>query len=93
MLILRDGVPITEDDQRVNVISRHPAGLADLEQGRELKVSGQRTVQWCKIVDGKGGKKEGLFEWVFEVGAGAEVTIETEWDVKAPVSLRWVEST
>ncbi|KAI0252907.1 hypothetical protein BJV78DRAFT_1281252 [Lactifluus subvellereus] len=92
-LVLRDGVPITEDDKRVNVILRHPAGLADLEQGEELKVGEQRTVQWCKVVDGKGGKKEGLFEWVFEVGAGAEVTIETEWDVKAPVSLRWVEST
>ncbi|KAI0252908.1 hypothetical protein BJV78DRAFT_1281253 [Lactifluus subvellereus] len=92
-LVLRDGVPITEDDKRVNVILRHPAGLADLEQGKELEVSEQRTVQWCKTVDGKGGKKEGLFEWVFEVGAGTEVTIETEWDVKAPVSLRWVEST
>ena len=92
-LVLRDSVPVTEDDKRVNVILRHPDGLADLEQGRELKVSEQRTVRWCKIVDGKGGKKEGLFEWVFEVGAGAEVTIETKWDVKAPVSLRWVEST
>jgi uncharacterized protein (TIGR02231 family) len=92
-LVLRDGVPITEDDKRVNVILRHPAGLADLEQGKELKVSEQRTVQWCKVVDGKGGRKEGLFEWVFEVGAGAEVTIETEWDIKAPVSLQWVEDT
>jgi uncharacterized protein (TIGR02231 family) len=92
-LVLRDGVPVSEDDKRVNVILRHPAGLADLEQGQELWVNEQRTVRWCKVVDGKGGKKEGLFEWVFEVGAGAEVTIETEWDVKAPVSLSWVEST
>jgi uncharacterized protein (TIGR02231 family) len=91
-LVLRDGVPVSEDDKRVNVILRHPAGLADLNQGQELKVNEQRTVRWCKVVDGKGGKKEGLFESVFEVGAGAEVTIETEWDVKAPVSLRWVES-
>jgi uncharacterized protein (TIGR02231 family) len=92
-LVLRDGVPVSEDDKRVNVILRNPAGLADLAQGQELKVSEQRTVRWCKVVDGKGGRKEGLFEWVFEVGAGSEVTIETEWDVKAPVLLRWVEST
>ena len=94
-LVLRDGVPVSEDKNRVNVVLRRPEGLAELEQGEELKVgegSGEkRTVRWSKVVDGKGGKKEGLFEWVAEVGAGEEVTIETEWDVKAPVSLRWVE--
>jgi hypothetical protein len=64
--VLRDGVPVSEDDKRVNVILRHPSRLADLEQGQELKVNGQQTVRWCKVVDGKGGKKEGLFEWVCE---------------------------
>jgi hypothetical protein len=44
----------------------------------------KQRVRWCKVVDGKGGRKEGLFEWVVEVGAGEELTIETEWDVKAP---------
>ena len=48
-------------------------------------------MRWCKVVDGKGGKKEGLFEWVVEVEAGEELTIETEWDVKTPVSLGWFE--
>jgi len=95
-LVLRDGVPVSEDKKRVCVVLRRPEGLAELEQGEELKVdsgSGEkRTVRWSKVVDGKGGKKEGLFEWVTEVGAGEEVTIETEWDVKAPVSLSWVES-
>jgi len=93
--VLRDGAPVSEDKKRVNVVLRRPEGLAELEQGQELKVgegSGEkRTVGWSKVVDGKGGKKEGLFEWVAEVGAGEEVTIETEWDVKAPVSLSWVE--
>ncbi|KAI0305272.1 hypothetical protein B0F90DRAFT_1809060 [Multifurca ochricompacta] len=98
-LVLRDGVPVSEDERRVNVILRRPNGLADLEQGEELRVKAEgekdgekRTVRWGKLVDGKGGRKEGLFEWVFEVGAGEEVTIETEWDVKAPISLKWVES-
>jgi len=112
-LVLRDGVPVSEDERRVSVVLRRPEGLAELEQGEELKVgvehsaregkgegegecragagSEKRTVRWSKVVDGKGGKKEGLFEWVVEVGAGEEVTIETEWDVKAPVSLKWVE--
>jgi len=94
-LVLRDGAPVSEDKKRVNVVLRRPEGLAELEQRAELKVgegSGEkRTVRWSKVADGKGGKKEGLFEWVAEVGAGEEVTIETEWDVKAPVSLSWVE--
>ncbi|KAH9059612.1 hypothetical protein EDB87DRAFT_1822687 [Lactarius vividus] len=110
-LVLRDAVPVSEDGERVNVVLRRPAALADLEQGEELEVSAEvgeeakegevrpeqraaprRKVRWCKLVDGKGGRKEGLFEWVVDVDVGEEVTIETEWDVKAPVSLRWIES-
>jgi len=53
---------------------RRPEGLAELGQGEELKVGEgsdeKRTVRWSKVVDGKGGKKEGLFECVSEVGAG-----------------------
>ncbi|KAH9038570.1 hypothetical protein EDB85DRAFT_2072734 [Lactarius pseudohatsudake] len=110
-LVLRDAVPVSEDGERVNVVLRRPAALADLEQGEEVEVGAEdegeeeggvrperraaprRKVRWCKSVDGKGGRKEGLFEWVVDVGAGEEVTIETEWDVKTPgVSLRWIES-
>ncbi|KAH9059614.1 hypothetical protein EDB87DRAFT_1735645 [Lactarius vividus] len=110
-LVLRDAVPVSEDGERVNVVLRCPAALADLEQGEELEIGAEvgeeakegevqperratprRKVRWCKLVDGKGGRKEGLFEWVVDVGAGEEVTIETEWDVKAPVSLKWIES-
>jgi uncharacterized protein (TIGR02231 family) len=101
-LVVRDGVPVSEDEKRVSVVLRHPAGLAELEQGEELQVGAKdggreekckkQRVRWSKVVDGKGGRKEGLFEWVVEVGAGEELTIETEWDVKAPVSLKWIES-
>jgi uncharacterized protein (TIGR02231 family) len=101
-LVVRDGVPVSEDEGRVCVVLRRPAGLAELEQGAELQVGAddderedngkKQRVRWGKVVDGKGGKKEGVLEWVVEVGAGEELTIETEWDVKAPVSLRWVES-
>ena len=101
-LVVRDGVPVSEDEKRVSVVLRHPEGLAEMGQeeggvvlsakdcGREG--DGEQRVRWSKVVDGKGGKKEGLFEWVVDVEAGEELTIETEWDVKAPVSLRWIES-
>jgi hypothetical protein len=106
-LVVRDGVPVCEDEKRVSVVLRHPAGLAELEQGKELQVGSKedggregdgkgegegkkrQSVRWCKV----DGRKEGLFEWVVEVGAGEELTIDTEWDVKAPVSLKWIEST
>jgi len=112
-LVVRDSVPVCEDEERISVVLRHPDGLAELEQGKELEVDAKKDgrregdgdgdgddegkkkqrVRWCEVVDGKGGSKEGLFEWVVEVGAGEELTIETEWDVKAPVSLKWIEST
>jgi len=33
-------------------------------------------------VDGKGGEKEGKFEWKWEVGSGAKVNLEAEWEIK-----------
>ena len=85
-LVLRDNVPVSEDEKRASVVLHRPEGLMRLEQGEELKVSERggkyRTVRWSKAVDGRGGKKEGMFEWVVEVEAGGEVTIETEWEVK-----------
>jgi len=100
-LVVRDGVPVCEDERRVSVVLRHPAGLADMDQGEGLVAGSkekdegkkEQIVRWSKLIDGKGGRKEGLFEWVVEVGAGEELTIEAEWDVKAPVSLKWIEST
>ena len=115
-LVVRDGLPVSDDERRVSVVLRVPDVLADLDQGEEgaavnakkeeeegqeeegrgesksKSKSKEQIVRWSDVVDGKGGKKEGLFEWVVGVEAGEELTIETEWDVKAPVSLRWVES-
>ena len=94
-------MPVSEG--RVCVVLRRPAGLAELEQGEELQVGAEdderkdigkkQRVRSGKVAD---GKKEGVLEWVIEVEAGDELTIETECDVKASVfksvSLRWVES-
>jgi hypothetical protein len=37
-LVMHSGVLVCEDEKRVSVVLRHPAGLAELEQGKELKV-------------------------------------------------------
>ena len=41
--------------------------------------------------DGKGGEKDGIYEWVCAIPAGKRVQLETEWDVKAPGGLKWEE--
>ena len=48
-------------------------------------------VGWEKLVDGKGGEKEGKFEWKWKVGSGAKVNHEAEWEIKVPGEVRWVE--
>jgi hypothetical protein len=37
-LVARDGAPVSEDEGRVSVVLRRPAGLAELEQGEALQV-------------------------------------------------------
>jgi hypothetical protein len=83
----------TCEDKRVKVILRKPEGLADAKDGEavDLKKDGLK-VGWEKLVDGKGGEKEGRFEWSWKVDAGSQVKLEAEWEVKAPADIKWVES-
>ncbi|KAA1476569.1 hypothetical protein DENSPDRAFT_843554 [Dentipellis sp. KUC8613] len=94
-IILRDALPIIEDENtRIQVILRQPEELGRLEQGQECKVEvdGQaRTIRWSDIVNFKGGKKDGAFEWVLNVEAGKEIVVETVWDVRASVDVHWSE--
>lgn len=50
------------------------------------------NVRWSSLVDGKGGEKEGRFEFMWKVDAGASVTVQSEWEVKAPADIDWHES-
>ncbi|KAG6907376.1 hypothetical protein DXG01_009105 [Tephrocybe rancida] len=72
-LVVWDAVP-TVDDKRAKVILRKPAGLADTRDGQEVKVkTGAESVSvgWEKLVEGKGGEKEGKFAWRANVKAKA----------------------
>jgi len=91
-LIVRDVVPTCED-KRVNVVLRKPAGLVDAK-GTEWVAIGKEglKVGWKKVVDGKGGQKEGTFEWRWKIGNGAQIKLEAEWEVNAPGDITWVES-
>ena len=86
-LIVRDSLPISDDEKRVRVILREPALLADAEQGEEKDV-GHHKVAW----QDSEGRKNGLYEWRCSVEAGKEVTLLTNWDVKAPADVKWIET-
>ncbi|KAI0320019.1 hypothetical protein OF83DRAFT_1162652 [Amylostereum chailletii] len=95
-LLVRDSVPLSDDEKRVRVILRRPEVLAEAKDGEEKNVpdgeGGHQTIRWYKSEDGKGGEKEGLYEWVCAMPAGKKIVLETQWDVKAPVDVRWVET-
>ncbi|KIJ96516.1 hypothetical protein K443DRAFT_682305 [Laccaria amethystina LaAM-08-1] len=85
-LIVKDVIPTCDQDKRTKVILRKPAALAEAKDGQivDLKTDGLR-VGWEKVAEGgKGGEKEGKFEWWWKVGSGAKVTLDAEWEVKVP---------
>ncbi|KAF8151052.1 hypothetical protein B0H34DRAFT_731173 [Crassisporium funariophilum] len=91
-LIVRDVIP-TCDDKRAKIILRKPIGLADAKDGEMVDLKNDSLkVGWEKLVDGKGGEKEGKFEWNWKVGNGAKVNLEAEWEVKSPGEVAWVET-
>ncbi|KAG6812258.1 hypothetical protein H0H92_003714 [Tricholoma furcatifolium] len=94
-LVVRDVVP-TVDDKRAKVILRKPEGLAQSKDGEEITVrkEGDEDVKvgWDKLVDGKGGEKEGKIAWKASIKAKDKVVLESQWELKAPADTRWHES-
>lgn len=89
-LVVRDRMP-TCDDKRVKVILRHPLALGKIKDGAyaDIREDGLK-VGWEKLVDGKGGEKEGKFEWKWKVTSGEKVDLFSEYEVKAPRGAAWV---
>jgi hypothetical protein len=93
-ITIRDVIPISQN-KRVKVHLRKPDGLVDAkdEQVVDLKkLKEGLKVRWSPLIDGKGGEKEGRFEFMWKVDAGANVTVQSEWEVKAPADIDWHES-
>ena len=75
-----DGLALAKADDEVAV------ALEDASEVKEAKI------RWGKVEDGKGGEKDGMYEWVCgTVVAGKEVKFEAEWDIKSPANVRWEE--
>ena len=96
-LIIRDAIPLGNEDANITVMLRKPDGLAQAKDGDEVTARLDGDVQevkarWSKVENGKGGEKEGMYEWVLAVPAGQAVTVEAEWAVKAPSNVKWEEA-
>jgi hypothetical protein len=94
-LVIREAIP-TCDDKRAKVVLRKPEGLANAKDGQEVELEkGESAVKvmWEKLVDGKGGEKDGKFEWKGTVKAKDKLVLEAQWDVKGPADIYWVEQT
>ncbi|KAF9483179.1 hypothetical protein BDN70DRAFT_800234 [Pholiota conissans] len=89
-LVVRDCMP-TSKDQRIRVILRRPLELGDAKQGDFMSLKkGGLKVGWEKTYNGRGGEKEGMFEWRWSVKSGATVELVAEYDVKGPKDIAWV---
>ncbi|KDR78602.1 hypothetical protein GALMADRAFT_64390 [Galerina marginata CBS 339.88] len=91
-LIVREVIP-TSDDEHVKIVLRKPVGLSDAKQGAVVDLNDDGLmVGWGLVVDfGKGGRKEGRFEWKGKVRSGAQVNLEAQWEVTVPGETPWVE--
>ena len=96
-LVVRDALPLGDSDANIKVVLRAPGGLAhaqaddavpvDVEEGDVQDVK----VRWTKVVDGRGGEKDGMYEWLCGIPAGKKVVLKAEWDIRVPGSLPWEE--
>ncbi|RPD54842.1 hypothetical protein L226DRAFT_616499 [Lentinus tigrinus ALCF2SS1-7] len=93
-LVIRDTIPLGNEDANIKVMLRKPDGLAQTKDGEEVTVNlagevKEGKVRWSKVENGKGGEKDGMYEWVLAVPAGKKVTLEAEWAIKAPSNVKW----
>ncbi len=96
-LVIRDAIPLGDENANIKVMLRKPEGLAQAKDGEEVTVLLEGEVQnakarWSKLENGKGGEKDGMYEWVCSVPAGKAVSLKAEWAVKAPSNVKWEET-
>lgn len=98
-LVVRDAIPLRNEAGKVAVALRKPAGLAEVAVGEDVPVKvgegeGGLTAKarWARGDGGKGGEKDGLYEWECAIPAGKTITLEAQWDVNAENDEEWYEA-
>ncbi|KAI0323765.1 hypothetical protein GY45DRAFT_1376087 [Cubamyces sp. BRFM 1775] len=100
-LVIRDAIPLGSEDNKLSVVLHKPEGLVESKDGQNVAINlnadgnadtkATAKVRWQKVVEGKGGEKDGLFEWVCAVPAGEKIPLDAQWDIKAPSDAQWQE--
>lgn len=100
-VIVRDSLPIAPSegyeathDGSIQVVLKRPEALQNatdgsstggIVKGKSKSSETQISVRWSE----DNGDKEGRFEWVADIGAGDEVKLESEYEVRAPSNFQW----
>ncbi|RPD54841.1 hypothetical protein L226DRAFT_539362 [Lentinus tigrinus ALCF2SS1-7] len=95
-IIVRDAVPLGDEDAKIKVTLQKPEGLSAAKEGEVVSVSTGSDlkdvkVRWTAVKDGRGGEKDGLYEWVCGIPAGDQVTLQAEWTARGPAVTQWEE--
>ncbi len=88
-LVVRAAIPHGDDSGKVKVVLRTPKGLARAKDEEEIPVEAagdakELKVRWTTVVDGQGGERDGMYEWICIAPAGKKVALDAEWDVQVP---------
>lgn len=98
-LLVRDAAPVRLQLNEngsvpgINVVLKRPVGLGEAATAGTLvnvstSMSGKSMVKvrWAH----EGHDKDGKYVWVVDVGAGEEVKLEAEYEVRAPSDYKWM---
>ena len=85
-----------QNNSNIKVVLKEPAGLSEARAGEAIEVkkktgtklgaNSSAKVRW----EGRTGDKDGKYQWVLCLGAGEEVEVESEYEVRAPSDFSWV---
>jgi hypothetical protein len=83
-LVVRDDVPVSEDDKSACVVLRRPAGIAEQERGEELQVVAEddgredkgkkQSVRWGKVDGERVGRRACRSGWLRLVQARSSLS-------------------
>lgn len=87
-LIVRDIVPVS-DGEPIKVVLTKPTGLAEAEEGKEVKVEDGVSIKWCESKGEKGGMKDGQLQWTVDLDKRETKVLVLEWEVISPPGRQW----
>ncbi|KAL5486028.1 hypothetical protein ACEPAI_7072 [Sanghuangporus weigelae] len=76
----------------IKVVIKRPEGLGEASPEALVDIPKVSSSSTCSVKvrwKGDGGEKEGKYVWLVDLGAGEEVKLEAEYEVRAPADFTW----